>query len=145
MSNKASINEIIANPELLNIDGCWSFYDWFCKKTSLENKAKSFIPKLKFLVNNGIVNGDTCYVWFKNNCPMNGTLYDDMRISRISDDQFLGGICPRTGHKNTIDGLASYWLLREFGDLNTYNFENWTEMKKELLNIAKEKSSYIYF
>jgi type 1 glutamine amidotransferase len=29
---------------------CFYFYDWFCKKTSLERKAKSLIPKVKKFV-----------------------------------------------------------------------------------------------
>jgi hypothetical protein len=93
-----SITQVIENPELLNHDNCWSFYDWFCKDSSLERRAKSMIPKLKFLVKMGIIDGDKLYVEFKNNCPCSGTTYDDMRFSAIKDSKFVGGVTPRSGH-----------------------------------------------
>ena len=136
-NTKFSINEFITDYEN-NSDECYSFYDWFCKDESLKARAKSFVPKLKFLVNEGLLDGDNNYVWFKNNCPMFGTLYDDMRISSLKDDEkFLGGFCPRTGHYNEEE-KASFWYFENvsednvFGDLRQENFKNWTEMKKAL-------------
>ena len=127
-----SINQVIANPELLNQDGCWSFYDWFCKDTSLENKAKNLIKKVKILVDMKIIDGDKNYVWFKNNCPMSGRLYDDIRISRISDGEFLGGFCPKSGFTNDLKP-TSFWIL-EGGEVEALSFETWSEMKKVLSN-----------
>src|SRR3989339_672703 len=37
----------------------------------------------------GKVDLETCYVWFKNNCPLNGPLYDDFRIADIETNNNL--------------------------------------------------------
>ncbi len=56
------------------------WYDWFCRDTSLANKTRrmgSIVRKVR----GGKVDIDRCYVWFKNNCPLNGPLYDDFRFA----------------------------------------------------------------
>lgn len=126
---KPSINQVIDNPELMNHDNCWSFYDWFCSERSLESKAKSFIPKLKFIVDEGLIDGDKTYVWFKNSCPCVGKLYDDMRFStRDKHDEFLGGICPRSGHE--IELKAEIWTIKP--EFKTYEYRDWTQLKRIL-------------
>ena len=32
---------------------------------------------------------DNTYVWFKNNCPLNGPLFDDFRIADIKDSSVI--------------------------------------------------------
>ena len=122
-----SINQVLSNPEELK-DSYYNFYDWFCKDESLKNRFYSFLPKLKFLVSENIVNGDTNYIWFKNNCPMNGSLYDDMRISTIINNDYLGGFCPKSKYKYDIL-KCQIWTLKD-GDFNQFEFENWNEFKK---------------
>ena len=70
------------------IDAGW--YDWFCRDTSLANKTKKMGRIIKQVKDGGKVNLDTMYVWFKNNCPLNGPLYDDFRFADIEtgDVQF---------------------------------------------------------
>ncbi len=63
-------------------NGCWNFYDWFCEETSLKAKSERLMRMVKrFVKAHPELNLNTHYVWFKNNCPMNGPLYDDIRIS----------------------------------------------------------------
>ena len=66
------------------------WYDWFCKDTSLANKTKRMGSIVKQVKDGGKVNLDTMYVWFKNNCPLFGSLYDDFRFADIKtgDVQF---------------------------------------------------------
>ena len=60
------------------------WYDWFSKDESLARKTDVLAKKLKRIAGSPLINQDTMYVWFKNNCPMVGRLYDDFRIAKIS-------------------------------------------------------------
>ena len=89
-----------------NADTCFNFYDWFCKDSSLENKAKSLFSKVKtFLKHNPDIDLLTHYVFFKNNCPFNGPLYDDFRICNIETGDVVYTVIPKCSHS----GLAEIW------------------------------------
>jgi hypothetical protein len=137
---KFSINEFIADPEN-NSDEFFGFYDWFCNEKALKAKALTFVPKLKFLVKEGILDGNKLYVWFKNNCPMNGSLYDDMRISSLdNENKFLGGFCPKTGHNN-VELKTSIWYL--YPDFKELEFKSWSDFKNKVKNDLEFKSMLI--
>lgn len=59
------------------------WYDWFCKDSSLARKTKRMGNIISKLREGGKVNFKNWYVWFKNNCPLNGPLYDDFRFSDL--------------------------------------------------------------
>ena len=63
------------------IEAGW--YDWFCKDSSLANKTKRMGNIIAKLSKGGKVDLDNNYVWFKNNCPLNGPLYDDFRFADL--------------------------------------------------------------
>ncbi|MDY0338282.1 hypothetical protein [Haploplasma axanthum] len=67
----------------VQIEAGW--YDWFCRDTSLKNKTKKMGQIIKQIKDGGKVDLNNMYVWFKNNCPMSGPLYDDFRIANIND------------------------------------------------------------
>lgn len=69
------------------IEAGW--YDWFCKDTSIKNKTKRMGNIIKQIKPSGKVDLDTSYVWFKNNCPLHGPLYDDFRIADIETNNNL--------------------------------------------------------
>lgn len=73
------------------IDAGW--YDWFCKDTSLKNKTKKMGNIVKKVKDGGRINLDTSYVWFKNNCPCVGGLYDDFRFADIETGNVLYTVC----------------------------------------------------
>ncbi len=51
--------------------GCFNFYDWFCKDTSLQRKSKTLFGQVKrFLKFGPEVDILNTYVFFKNNCPI---------------------------------------------------------------------------
>jgi hypothetical protein len=87
-----------------NESWCFNFYDWFCKDTSLERKARSLFAKVKkFLKANPQIDTTEVYAFFKNNCPMVGPLYDDFRI--CSPDGVIYTVIPKCGHS----GKAEIW------------------------------------
>ena len=83
------------------IDAGW--YDWFCKSSSLRNKTLKLAPIVKRLAKSDKIDIDNMYVWFKNNCPAYGNLYDDIRFATKGDkDGYEGNvyvIAPRVGYK----------------------------------------------
>lgn len=59
------------------------WYDWFCKDSRLANKTKKMGNIIKQVKRGGKVDIENWYVWFKNNCPLNGPLYDDFRFADL--------------------------------------------------------------
>jgi len=113
------------------IEAGW--YDWFCEDKSLFNRIKELVPKIKFMVKERYVNPNECYVWFKNNCPMNGSTYDDFRISNIHTDENILGCAPTSGH-TSCKGVASLWFFpKNEGGFKTFIEPlGWAQMKKDL-------------
>lgn len=79
------------------------WYDWFCKDSSLANKTKTLGNKLKQIAGSKKIDIENQYVWFKNNCPMSGPLYDDFRIADIESGNTVYTIIPKSGHTNKAE------------------------------------------
>lgn len=74
------LNEMFANVDCrTQIQAGW--FDWFCKDSSLRAKTYRMGNIIKQIKDGGKVDLDNWYVWFKNNCPLNGPLYDDFRFA----------------------------------------------------------------
>ena len=83
------------------------WYDWFCKTESLRNKTYKMGRIIAKVQSGGKVDMDNWYVWFKNNCPMSGPLYDDFRFadSETGDIRFTIQIdCCWNKHKYSVYG-----------------------------------------
>lgn len=123
-------------------DSCYNFYDWFCKDATLEKRFKSLLSKVKFLVQEGIINPDKTTVWFKNNCPCYGSLYDDIRFNALDEKEtYLGGFCPKSGHHNVENKCNIFLINRGIND--RYEFVNWSEFKKEVKRNPELKSALV--
>jgi hypothetical protein len=96
------------NEWLNNTNDCFYFYDWFCKKTSLERKAKSLMVKVKKFIKKMNIDIDKTYVFFKNNCPGHGSLYDDFRICDIESGDVIYTVAPSLGYTKR-KGEAEIW------------------------------------
>jgi len=77
-------------------DAGW--YDWFCKDSSLKNKTQFLGKKLISLIPTNLFDIEKTYVFFKNNCPLDGNLYDSFSICNIENGDVLFWITPSNGH-----------------------------------------------
>jgi len=101
----AQANGLIIDSQGQN-DTCYNFYDWFCKDSSLCNKSWKLMKQVKtFLKHNPQIDLLEHYVFFKNNCPGRGPLYDDFRICNIETGNVVFTVIPKCGHS----GLAEIW------------------------------------
>jgi hypothetical protein len=78
--------------------GCFVFYDWFCRDSSLKNKSIKLFKQVKLFVKMKDVDLDSTYVFFKNNCPVGGSLYDDFRIVDIKEGTVQFTVTAKSGH-----------------------------------------------
>ena len=84
------VNSELTDKEILNL-----WYDYFCKSSSLVNKGRALIRKLKKIYKLNELSGrkyfdpNKTYVFFKNNCPFYGSLYDDFRICDLETREVI--------------------------------------------------------
>lgn len=90
----------------VQIEAGW--YDWFCRDTSLKAKTANLGKKAIQLMQSPKIDSETMYVWFKNNCPMIGRLYDDFRIADLETGDVIYTIIPSSGFAATSGRAEVY-------------------------------------
>jgi len=84
------------------------WYDWFCRDTSLRGKTQKLGKKVLQLMKSDKIDAEANYVFFKNNCPMAGSLYDDFRICCSETGDVIYTVIPSCGHDSS-KGQAQVW------------------------------------
>jgi hypothetical protein len=97
---------------------CNDFYDWFCKDNSLENRANKLKGLAKRLVARFNLDPNRVYVFFKNNCPMSGPLYDSLSICDRESGDVLLWATPKSGH----NGNAELYMVKEGKEISAPTF-----------------------
>lgn len=88
------------------IEAGW--FDWFCKDEYLRGKTQILGKKVGTIINSPKIKPDEQYIFFKNNCPVNGKLYDSFSICDMKTEEVIYWVCPSQGHKH-IKGLAEVY------------------------------------
>ena len=71
----------------VQIDAGW--YDWFCNDSALRNKTMTLGRKVESIMGSKKFDKNKCYVFFKNNCPFCGPLYDQFSICDIESGDVI--------------------------------------------------------
>jgi len=108
-------------------DSCQGFYDWFCTDKSLPRRSKALIAKFMTIAFSTKFDRSKTYVFFKNNCPVFGKLYDDFRICDMKSGDVLYTVTPRDGNTGTV------WS-HENGFEKPVVEGNWLDVKRFFLN-----------
>jgi hypothetical protein len=87
------------------------FWDWFCRDSELREKIKVLFGLVKEVVGSPKVNPEKQYVFFKNNCPLGGELYDDFRICDLKTDKVVYTVVLRYGY-GRHEGRTEVWGKR---------------------------------
>lgn len=127
-------NDYITIKQLLNGEGnptdC--FFDWFCRDSSLKNKAEALLKRVKAISASKKFDNDKCYLLFKNNCPCSGSLFDDFRICDMETGDVLYTVIPSSGFNHNKGKALVYGIDNNF---ETPILEGtWREIKTWFLN-----------
>lgn len=104
------------------------WYDWFCQDTSLRNKTRKLGKKVVQLLPSKKIDGEKMYVFFKNNCPMMGRIYDDFRICDMETGDVIYTIIPSCGHSATQGVAKVYGRENDFKEALVYG--SWKNVKE---------------
>jgi hypothetical protein len=113
-----SIREFLSSPPVEQygdgVDDFGVWYDWFCTDKQTKRRGSALVTKLKTIVNSSKIDLDNHYVWFKNNCPCWGELYDDFRIADRETGDIVFTIIPKIGHNTDHGKSAVYGPSNDF-------------------------------
>ena len=113
------------------------WHDWFCGDGALAGRLKRIAKVVTGITEPFIL--DNYYVWFKNNCPVSGPLYDDVRFEPLSSERdgkyFI--VTKDSPHEK------AKWVLhteRHGFDSPEYECGNVRDMIKYINNLGRELS-----
>lgn len=112
------------------------FYDWFCTDSGLNSRSKNLIPKVNFVFKTLGLDESQYKVFFKNNCPVYGELYDSFAIDSL-DDKVRIWVAPKLGFsKENMHHKCEVCVIKYNENKISHElekmFENWQTFKSEL-------------
>jgi hypothetical protein len=125
-----TISTILTNIDNYDVMSLW--YDWFCKDSSLKRKGEALLKKLKLIASSNKFDNDKCYVFFKNNCPCVGNLYDDFRICDKETGDVIYCVVPKSGFKRDNGRAQVYGVDNDFKEPLVEG--TWRDVKAWFLN-----------
>lgn len=110
--------------------GCFNFYDWSCRGESLKGKANKLFPMVRRFAKKMNIDLSKHYVFFKNNAPCTGSLYDDFRICDIKSGEVVWTVIPKSGHSF----MCEVWGAENEFKTPIFKGKNLSEFYKTLTN-----------
>ena len=77
------------NSPLVRVQCEAGWYDWFCHTSTLAKKTEFLGYKVAMIKDSKRFDKEKSYVFFKNNCPFEGPLYDQFSICDIETGDVL--------------------------------------------------------
>ena len=137
---KAQLAAFRANTEEYIDNGSYFFYDWFCSEKALKIKSKLLMTKAEKVMSKLGLDPETHYVFLKNNCPMNGKLYDSFSICKYDENGDVVIWCaPSNGHTSAY-GRAELTDFRTGEGLVT-TANSWKELTHKLTDDFNSKEA----
>ena len=102
------------------------WYDWFCQTTSLRAKTFSLIAKVRKLAKLNVFDPEKTRVMFKNNCPVDGSLYDSFSIIDNETNRIVFWVAAKLGYNTDLFGKAMIVKYTADGEQQLL-FDTWKE------------------
>jgi len=82
------------------------WFDWFCPDAELADRLDTLGKLLVDISDTDKFDVEECYVFFKNNCPAYGDLYDSISIMDGEHGDVIYWVTPASGHSGDNKGKA---------------------------------------
>lgn len=124
--------EFDCDSHLTQLQAGW--YDWFCSDRALPNKTRVLGKKVCKIADSRRFDKDKTYVFFKNNCPMVGPLYDQFSVCDINTGDVL--FCIQHLEKGSHGCDKAHWEVycRENDFRDPVINGTWNEVVKYFMN-----------